>query len=174
MKFLVNITLIFLVLNFSCKDAEKKTIVEQDQIAPKQLTIDFNFKTNKQDIFKISMRNFKVDRLQKKTIEIFEHVVPSKNYDAIIAKFGPGNLSNDVVIYLGNETEKLIELKNILISYGDNLLNLSTPADFNEHLVFNKFIERDTLSNLLKTRKLNGILNPIIRFKRNTINLLKK
>lgn len=177
MKSLINlITLIFLVLNLSCKDTnvEKKPSVEYNKVVPKQLVIDFNFRTDKQDEFTISMLNIEVDKLQKKSIEISEYVMPSTNYDKIIAKFDSGNLSKDIIVNLGNEVEKSVEIKNISISYGDNAINLSNPSDFEKHLVFNKFIERDSLSKILKTKRLNGRLNPTIRVKRHTINLLKK
>lgn len=175
MKLFVNPTiLVLLFFNLSCKDTENKNLDEHPKVISKQLIVEFNFKTNKPDIFKISMQNIEVDKLQKKSIEIFENVVPSTGYDAITAKFDPDNLSRDVMINLGNDAEKSVELKSILISYGENIINLSTPADFKKHLVFNKFIERDTLSNKFKTKRVDGRLNPIIRIKRNTINLLDK
>ena len=120
------------------------------------------------------MQNIQVDDLQKKSIEIFESVVPSANDDAIIAKFDPENFSKDLVINLGDKEEKSVEIKSILISYGDNQINLTTPADLNKHLVFNRFINRDSLSNKLTTKRIEGRLNPAIRVKRSAINLLQK
>lgn len=177
-NFFLRISFILIIsVNLSCKDnnsTETSSDVQEVFDIPKQLIINFNFKTNKSDVFSISMQNIQVDDLQKKSIEIFESVVPSANDDAIIAKFDPENFSKDLVINLGDKEEKSVEIKSILISYGDNQINLTTPADLNKHLVFNRFINRDSLSNKLTTKRIDGRLNPAIRVKRSAINLLQK
>jgi hypothetical protein len=141
---------------------------------PKHLTVNFNFKTNKPDMFKIMLNNVEIDELQKKNIHIFENVIPSTEDDAITAKFDADNMSNNVVIHLGNKEVKEVEIKSILISYGNNQINISSPKDLDKYFVFNKFIEKDSTSNTLKTKRVNGQHNPAFSFKRNLINLLKK
>ncbi|WP_439152751.1 hypothetical protein [Winogradskyella sp.] len=140
----------------------------------KKLTIRFNFKTNKSDVFKIMMNNIEVDELQKKNIHIFEEVVPSTGDDTIVVEFDANNMSKQIVFHLGNKNEKELEIKSILVSYGNNQYNLSTVADINKYLIFNKFVERDSLSKNLKTIRLDGRLNPSFRIKNNLINLLKR
>lgn len=177
-KLFLKISFILIIsVNLSCNDnSSRETSNETQEVfdIPKGLVINFNFKTNKSDVFTISMQNIQVDGLQKKSIEIFENVVPSTNDDAIIAKFDPENFSKDLLINLGDKEEKFVEIKSILISYGNNQINLTTPADLNKHLVFNRFIKRDSLSNKLSTKRIDGRLNPTIRVKRSAINLLQK
>jgi hypothetical protein len=175
--FLRIISILTISVNLSCKNnnsTEKPIDVQEVIDIPNQLVINFNFKTNKSDLFKISMRNIQVDEFQKKAIEISEEVIPSTNYDAISAKFDDGNFSKDLIINLGNKEEKSVEIKNIIISYGDNQISLISPSDLNKNLVFNRFIQRDSLSKNLKTKRIDGRLNPVISIKKSTINLLQK
>lgn len=139
----------------------------------KGLTIEFNFKTSKSDEFKIMMSNIKVDEFQKKNIQIVENVIPSTTEDKIVAKFDPNNISKQVVISLGNKVEKEVTINSILISYGDKHFNLKSPEDFNANLLFNKFIVRDSSSNTLTTKRIDGKLNPTFRIKNSLINQLQ-
>jgi hypothetical protein len=120
------------------------------------------------------MNNIEVDELQKKHIHISENVEPSSNDDYIIAKFDPDNLSKQIVISLGNNNEKEVIIKSIIVSYGDKQFNLISPEDLNSNLVFNKFIIRDSTSNVISTKRIQGKLNPTIRLKNSLINQLER
>ncbi|WP_417874242.1 hypothetical protein [Xanthomarina gelatinilytica] len=168
--------LLFVIILSACKEKSAQTAAQEGTKnfnTPKQLTVDFNFKTNKADVFKIMMNNIVVDELQKKNIEIFENVIPSSNVDAIVAKFDPGNMSNNIVFHLGNKTIKEVEIKSILVSYGNNQYNISTAKDLSKYFVFNQFIERDSLSKKLIIKKVDGKLFPFFTMKQNLIKLLK-
>jgi cupin superfamily acireductone dioxygenase involved in methionine salvage len=173
-----NIVLVlFVLLSFSCKNNNEKQIVSIDKkevIPQKQLIINFNFKTNKADTFMIMLNNIEVDELQKKNIHIFEDVVSSMAEDAIIAEFGNNNISNNIIIHLGNKTLKEVEVKSIFIAYGENQFSITSAEDLNKYFAFNKFIERDSTNKILKTKKVEGKHNPAFRLKRNLINILKK
>ncbi len=169
--------LILIVFNSSCKDKSEQPVtqeIKEEIIAPKHLTIDFNFKSNKQGVFMIALNNIEVDELQKKNIQIFEDIMPSSGEDAIKAKFDADNISKNIVFHLGNKEVKEVEIKRILISYGNNQVNISTPKDLNEYLRFNRFIERDTASTTLHTKRIDGKHNPAFAIKNKLINLLIK
>lgn len=146
-------------------------IIENDI---KELIIKLSFKTNKSDVFKIMVNNIAVDELQKKNIHIIEEVVPTTGADKISANFGANNFSNSVLINIGNKELKEVEIIDITLSFGKNQISLKTPEDQNKYLVFNKFIEKDSTSNTLRTKRVNGAHNPVIYFKRNLINFLRK
>lgn len=169
---------LFAVLSIGCKNNDKQdTSVVESKTAinqPKKLTVNFSFKTNKPDVFQIMMNNIEVDDLQKKNIQIFEDVVPSTGDDAIVAEFGANNMSKQIVFHLGNKTIKEVEIKSILVAYGKNQYNLTTVEDINKYLAFNKFVVRDTLNKTIKTKRVDGKLNPTFRIKNNLINLLKR
>ena len=146
-------------------------IIENDI---KELIIKLSFKTNKSDVFKIMVNNIAVDELQKKNIHISEEVVPTSGVDKISANFGDNNISNNVLINFGNKEVKEVEIMDITVIFGNNQISLKTPEDQNRYLNFNKFIEKDTTSNKLRTKRVNGAHNQTIYFKRNLVNLLKK
>jgi len=172
--------LIFIVLislNFSCKNSGEEQVISQEKreaTPSKQLSINFNFKTNQPDVFKIMMNNIEVDNLQKKNIQIFEDVIPSTNDDAIKADFDANNISNNIIIHLGNETVKEVEVKSILVAYGKNQLTITSAQDLNKYFAFNKFIKRDSTTKILETKRVDGKHNPSFRLRRNLINFLKK
>ena len=120
------------------------------------------------------VNNIAVDELQKKNIHISEEVVPTSGIDEISANFGDNNISNNVLINFGNKEVKEVEIMDITVIFGNNQISLKTPEDQNRYLNFNKFIEKDTTSNKLRTKRVNGAHNPTIYFKRNLVNLLKK
>ncbi|OUS02406.1 hypothetical protein A9Q86_03940 [Flavobacteriales bacterium 33_180_T64] len=171
------ICLVLLILTIGCKKKTDKIVLEEkkeENIEQIILTINFNFKTSQPDVFKIMMNNIEVDELQKKNIHIFEEVVPSTSVDVIIAKFDADNFSKNIVFHLGNKTPKEVEVESILVAYGKNRFNINSAQDLNKYFAFNKFIERDSTSKILNTKRVDGKLNPTFRIKRNLINLLKK
>ena len=178
-KISFTVLVILLIINTACKNNEEKNAVEEqilveEVMQPKQLTIQFNFKTDKADVFKIMMNNIQVDELQKKNVHIFENVVPSSSQDEIIGKFDAGDISRSIHIHLGNKERKEVEIVSIHLSYGENQINIATPEDLDKYFVFNKFIEKDPTSKKLKTIKINGQHNPVFSLKLNLINFLTK
>lgn len=165
-----------ILLTVCCNKNNQQTNSEKSESNSfeKSLEINFNFKTNKADEFKLMMNNIEVDELQKKHIHITENVEPSSNDDYIVANFDPDNISKQIVIQLGSKIEKEVIINGILISFGDKTVNLNSPEDFNKHLVFNKFIERDSTSNKFITKRIEGKLNPTIRLKNSLINQLER
>ena len=156
------------------KETEVKESTKQVQEIEKELVVKIRFKTNKKDIFRIMLNNVIVDDLQKKNIQVFEEVIPSTDVDQIIAKFDPDNISNNILINLGSKQVKKVDIESIFVSFGKNELNIKSAQDMSKYLVFNKFIDRDSTSTTLNTKKVDGKHNPVINFKRNVINLLKK
>ena len=108
----------FAIISISCNKSEKKhsslSEINTDSLLKKSLKLEFIYRTNKSDVFKIMMNNIEVDELQKKHIHISENVEPSSNDDYIIAKFDPDNLSKQIVISLGNNNEKEVIIKSII------------------------------------------------------------
>ena len=151
-------------------EATKKAVED----VKKELVVKIKFKTNKQDVFRIIIYDIVIDDLQKKNIQIFEEVVPSTEVDQIIAKFDSNNISNNIAINVGNEQEKKVEIESIFVSYGQNQIDIKTPQEINKYLFFNKFIERDSTTTILQTKKVDGTHYPVVNFKRNLINFLKK
>ena len=172
--------LIFLVsvFSFSCKNSDKQdsNIVDtKTEInLQKKFIVNFNFKTSKADIFKITMMNIEVDDLQKKNIEIFEDVIPSTTDDAIVAEFDANNISKNIVINLGNKQVKEVEIISISVSYGDNHFNFNTAKEFHKYFAFNRFVKKDEESKILTTQKVDGRHNPAISMKQNLIKLLNR
>ena len=170
--------LTFAIISLSCNKSEKKhsslSEINTDSMLKKSLKLEFIYRTNKSDVFKIMMNNIEVDELQKKNIHIFEDVTPTSNNDRIIAEFDANNMSKNILINLGNKEVKEIEIINISLSYGENFYSFNTAKDINKYFAFNRFVDTDEDSKILKTKKIDGKHNPAIVLRQNLIRLLNK
>lgn len=163
--------LLLFVIFFSCNEKTKNNSEDLNNnklINSPELTVSIQFKSNKADNFRLSLNNIIVDEYQNKNIQIIEKIQPSTNFDEISANFGPNNISNNIVINLGNKQEKRIQIKNIKISYGDKEIYIDNVVDFKTHFAYNKFIKLDSLSNIIiNTIEKEGVINPVIYSKKN-------
>lgn len=174
MKKLLTIFILTCTLVLSCKNentqAEQPETAEITEETPKELQIDFKFKTDKQDVFRVMLNNIEVDEIQKKNIHVFEDVIPTENTESMMMTFGRGNISNSLVINLGSQEEKTVEIEYIMLSYGDQS-QLVTAAQMEEFFVLNKFITLDDQGRL-KTQRVDGRHNPTIIAKRKLLGQL--
>ena len=176
MKKVYLLSLALLTVIFGCKNnSETLTLQNNTQIekAKPSLIISINYKSDKIDVFKIMMNNIIVDEFQKKSIQFSEEVVPTSNFDNIEVKFDEDNFSKNIIVHLGNKNEKTVEIKDITVSFDDKVVKLSTPSDFNDFLVFNKFIDVDFDNKVIRTKKVDGKLYPTFSFRQKLINQLK-
>jgi hypothetical protein len=164
------ITALFL----SCK-SDSKTVGQPVVIQEKEnnLKVIFRFGTDRAGKFKISLNKVQVDELQFKDIHVYEEVSPT-NDDQILAIFGPNEISSNLVFSLGNKVEKTVIIKEITVIYGHEEINISKVEEINEMIVFNKFVQRDSTSNSIKTKRLDNRLNPTFRIRNRLLNRLKK
>ena len=167
-----------MILFINCKESTDKqeysNTPKQTEEISKQLEIRFSFKTSKTDVFKIMMNNIEVDEFQKKNIQIFETIPPSSQFENIIAKFDEGNMSKNIVFSLGNNEVKEIIIENIIISYKNKDINISTSEDIAKFLKFNKYVEADSSNKLIKTKKVNGKHSPAFTFSKKLIKQFDK
>lgn len=172
-------TLIVILLSTtSCtKTKNKKPEVQEkpEEIIErkKEFIVKMNYKTNKEDVFKYTLSNLPVDdEFQSKSILINEKVSPTSNYELTTANFGV-NISNNLRINFGNKKVKDIKIEYISIFYGDKGVKINSN-ELRKYFVFNKYINLDTLSGTIKTKKIGNNYNPTIALKTNSINFLIK
>lgn len=175
-----NIILVVLIalFTFSCLNEQKKESkpIEVEKVKEKEIKKEFivkiNFKTNKEDSFKLMLNNIVVDEFQSKNILITERVAPSSNFESITANFGE-NISKGFRVNLGNKEVKEVEISSIEISYGENKLSINAN-ELNSYFTFDRFVNYDTISNKFKTKRVDGKHTPTITLKTRKINLLNK
>ncbi|EMQ95966.1 hypothetical protein D778_01856 [Xanthomarina gelatinilytica] len=168
------ILLTFMFL-FSCKNDTKNDnqVIENSVVeTPKELVVKLGFKTSVKDEFRIMLNNIEIDEFQKKNILIRETVPVSSGFESIVANFG-NNISNNLIINLGNKNLKEIELNGIEVSYGEKRV-LVTNENIRKHFNINKFVEFDSIKRVFKTIKVAGKHQPSFVARRSLINILKK
>jgi len=170
--------LVLVVVIVSCKSETKENTSAKEEVAvieapAKELEIEMNFKTNKEDDFKLAVNNIIKDEFQKKSVVITEKVSPSSSMEKIIANFGENIVSNSIRFDLGNKELKEIEIQTILVSYGAN--SLSIPgSQLHKYFIINKFVAYDSISQKLTTQKVEGAHYPAIALNRKAIVSLTK
>lgn len=160
------ITIIILIVFVSCK--EKTETIEVETIE-NSFKVEFIFKSNKEDLFKIMLNNIVVNDFQKKNIHFHENIIKTTNEDKVSVNFG-NDKSYNLLINFGNKNEKIVDITNILLIYNDKEV-IVTPSNISDYFIFNKFISINDKGQLV-TKTVDGAHNPIIVLKRKAFNEL--
>ena len=95
-----------MIISYACKsDVNEQTDSSENhktsvETEVKELEVVLDFKTNKDDKFKLMLNNIRVDEFQNKNVQIIEKVNQTSSVDKIITKFGDNNISNNFIINL--------------------------------------------------------------------------
>ena len=169
--------IILLISLISCNNAEKKedkaSVINNEAPPKKELIVSMEFKTNKEDDFKLMLNNIVYDEFQRKNIHILETVMPSSGVESLTANFGE-NISNEFQFNLGNKVPKEVEVISMTLSYGDNVINV-TPNNINDYFaVNNKYVTFDSETAILKTLEVEGKHFPTVVMRQKTLNQLQE
>lgn len=172
------ILVLLIVITAGCKNEnkaeEQNTQAQTAEVEEpiKELIIEFQFKTNQEDEFKLMLNDIIKDDFQKKNIHILEKVIPTTSAESMTANFGE-NISNNFQFNLGNKVPKEVEIFSMNVSYGSNSVQI-TPQNINDYFaVNNKYVQYDTVTNTLKTMKVEGRHFPTILMRSKTLRTLR-
>jgi hypothetical protein len=164
--------IIFMTL-FSCEN--KSTTNETKNIKKNEkheLIVKMGFKTSVSDEFVLMMNNIIIDEFQKKNIQIKETVPVSVGFESIVAEFGPGNKSSNVILSLGKK-QKVVVFDGIQFSYKNTSI-LITKSNFNKFLNTNKFVTLEKEGFTISTKIIDGKHNPALIAKKRLLDSLFK
>lgn len=178
MKRIAIVLFLATILITSCNKAKENDKAKKDnkesEKVEEQLEVRFSFKTNKEDVFRITMNNIQVDELQKKSIQIFETISPTPNYEEITASFDKGNMSEKIVVSLGNKKLKKVDIEKVTVTYKNKAMEIGTAEELFKFFRFNKYVVVDSTSKVVQTKRFEGQHNPSFSFTKRLINQLKK
>ena len=168
-------SLVIFLLLLSCnskKEESKSKVLNKEN---KELSIEFSLKTNVEDVFRINLRDIYVDEFQNKSISTFEKIPATSNFESMKAKFKEGNFSKNIVIKLGDNNEKVVDLEHISFSYKNKVIEIDSK-NFDTYMAFNKYVRRDSVDlNKFYISKIdNTNFNPVIYAKQSLISELLK
>lgn len=178
MKRIFIVLLIASIFTIGCDKAKENEKANKNtkksENLEEQLEVRVSFKTNKEDVFKITMNNIQIDELQKKNIQFFETISPTPNYEEITAKFDKGNMSEKIIVSLGNKKLKKVDIDKITVTYKNKAMEFGTAEDLFKFFRFNKYVVVDSTSKVVQTKRFEGQHNPSFSFTKRLINQLKK
>ncbi len=162
----------FVLLFFISCNQNSNSSVESNasKIKKKEFLVSIEYKSNSPDKFKLIMDNIKVDEFQRKSIVITEDVVATTSLDFINANFGE-NISSRIVLNLGNKEVKKVVINELIMSYGDNSIIIDGNSIL-DSFKLNEFVEFDSTSKELKTKRINNNHAPALILKPKVINQL--
>ncbi|MDA8591356.1 hypothetical protein N9L09_00145 [Flavobacteriaceae bacterium] len=160
---------------FACKSEEKPSDKAQVEVPKKEKEwiVNVTMKSNKSDYFKLMMNNIEIDEFQTKNIHVIEKMEPTSSYETINARFGANNISKTFKIFLGSKEVKELDIKSIDIAYGDKSIFMNS-SQITNNFNLNKFVEQDSVTMKIKTKRVDGKYYPVMVLKRKVINQLIK
>lgn len=168
---------VLMLLIVSCKSETKENPIEKEQVAIeeqiKELKVVVNFRTNKEDEFKLLLNNVSVDEFQRKNIHVIEKVMPTSTTESFTATFGENNISPNLNLNFGVKDNKEVEIESINMSYGENTLMIS-GSELSEYFTINKYITQDSITHKLTTQRIEGKYYPALILRRRAYNALVK
>lgn len=168
---------VLIILIVGCKSETKESAVKNDPAVVveqiKELKVVINFKTNKEDEFKLLLNNVPVDEFQRKNVHVIEKVMPTSTTETVTAYFGENNISPSFNFNLGVKDNKEVEIESISMSYGPNSISMS-GAELSEYFTINKYITQDSTTNKLTTQRVDGKYYPAMILRRKAYNALIK
>lgn len=168
---------VLIILIVGCKSETKESPIENEQAVVaeqiKELKVVVNFKTNKEDEFKLLLNNVPVDEFQRKNVHVIEKVLPTTGTETITATFGENNISPNFNFNFGVKENKEVEIESISMSYGANTVTMS-GAELSEYFTINKYLTQDSITNKLTTQRIDGKYYPAMILRRKAYNALTK
>ncbi len=165
------LTLILVISFISCKkETEKKPILKNNE--KKEFIVKVSLQTDKEDELKILVNNVRVNRFQRKNIEIKEKLIvldKPKTYNFNLKE----DFSNSVRLSLGNKEEKTIKVRVIEITYQDIKIR-TNGNDLDKYFTFNKYVTYNKENSTLTIKKVDGKLNPVMRLNKSVFKSKKK
>lgn len=167
------ILLLFVALPSCNQEVKEKPVVEEQVKTPNQLIVDANIKVTKPADIKLFANKIFLNNDQEMNISITHRLNASPDAQDVQFKFPEGlNPDYQLGLSLGPKNEKEVELNQLIVTYGATKFTIE-PESLSDYLVFNKFIEVDSVTNKLVTKKLGNAHNPMIFFRRKILDSLQ-
>ena len=171
------LTLLICFLIIGCKNNnEQKALNENSKEIikePNQLIFEVDLTTSHPDEFRFFANNVFLNNNQFMNISIGQKLNMNETSKKMVFKF-PENIKPDVQLgfMLGKNSEKEIELKKMLLSYGSARFDI-LPDAINDYFTFNRFVNFNTTTKKLTTKKIDGNLNPMIFVRRKILDSIQ-
>jgi hypothetical protein len=166
--------LIFILSLFSCKDEVNQGSINKDIVKEaNQLILEVTLKTSQAGNFKFFANNIFLNNNKEMNISITHKLKSNPDFEKITFKF-PENINPDsqLGLSLGSKSEKSIEIANMLLTFGETKFKI-IPETIKDYMVLNKFINIDSITSKIVTKKVDNGHNPILFFRRKIIDSLQ-
>ena len=157
----------------SQKEEVKEPAKEVVEVEENKFSVELRVRYSKPDELKLFASDIFISNRRTMDIRISEKIKKSKEFNTI--KF---DLPNDLIpdretgLLLGSNNENTIYIELLKVSFGD-IEYLIQPEELETYVTFNKYIEYNIETGTIKTKKVNGTLNPIIFLRRKILDNLE-
>lgn len=177
----VKISLIALVFGLtfhSCLEHEESNkdekSVENIEKKVNQLVFEVDLETSSADDIMLFANDVFLNNSKFMNIGITHKLNMNETSKNIKFEF-PENIKPDVMLALslGNKEPKQVTIKKINLSYGPAVFNIE-QKEIPKYFAFNKFIEYDSVNGIIKTKKVENNLNPLLFLRRKILDSIQK
>lgn len=152
------------------EETKAKEVVKKDN----KLTFEVDLETSVADDFVLFANDVFINNGQFMNIGITQKLNMNETSKKIKFEF-PENIKPDAMlgIGLGNKNVKEVTIKSIHLSYGDAIFDID-QNELTDYFTFNKFIEFDSVTNKINTKKVDNALNPLLFLRRKILDSIQK
>lgn len=152
---------------------DEKDIKETNKSA-KKLTFEIDLETSSADDFMLFANDVFINNGQFMNIGITQKLNMNETSKKMKFEF-PENVKPDAMLAfgLGTKAPKEVIIRNIDFSYGDAVFHVG-EKEVSNYFSFNKFIEYDSITNTIKTKKVDNNLNPLLFLRRKILDSIQK
>jgi hypothetical protein len=141
------------------KDSETPTKEKKES---NKLVFEIDLHTTEPDSFTFFSNDVFLNNNQFMNIGITQRLNMNETTKNLKFEF-PNNIKPDAMLgfSLGSEKTKEVTIKNIKLSYGDTKFDI-TSDNIENYFTFNKFIEYDASSKVIRTKRVDNLHNPLL------------
>ena len=170
-------TLLLILISFACKEDKsentKESKIESKEKKSSKLVFDIDLTTTQPDEFRFFANNIFLNNNQFMNISIGQQLHNNETSKSMRFEF-PENVKPDVMLgfVLGVKKEKDVEIKTASLSYGETKFIINSDQ-LNEFFTFNKFIEYNSETKILETKRKDNRLNPTLYVRRKILDSIQ-
>lgn len=171
--FFTLITLVLISCNNEKPKVEGKSEIIEEKIQvnePNQFIMDLNLKSSETDVLKMFANNIFINNERTMNISLSGKINKSENLSTMSFSF-PKDIKPDVQVYfsLGTKNEKKIYIENINLSFGQTKFSIKAN-ELEDYFAFNQFVNYNSETGEISTKKVNGKHNPLMILRRKIID----
>ena len=177
----IKLLLICVILLIACKNEEKTNSdsegpveeINVEEKASNKLTLEIDLATSHPDVFKFFANDVFLNNNQFMNLSVSQKLNENEKSKKMTFEF-PENIQPDVLLglNLGTKEEKEVTINEINLTYGNTKFSI-TPETIEDYFTHNKFVEINSETHKISTKKMDNKHNPTLFVRRKILDSIQ-